>query len=76
MTLPDQIPATYDELARQLAGRAPIFWHEPLLLPGHTAWHTETLPIVMVATDIWDGLLEQFRWCCDEFGCAKCRGQS
>lgn len=59
MTLPDQIPASHDELVRQLAGRPPMFWHEPLLLPGHTAWHTETPPIVMVASDVWSNLIAQ-----------------
>ena len=57
--LPDQIPATHDELVRQLAGRAPMFWHEPPLLAGHSAWHSETLPIVMVASDVWCNLLAQ-----------------
>lgn len=63
----EQRVATMAELLAALAGRAPMFWHEPLLQPRAMLWHVEALPIIMVSSDLWTDLLAQL-------GCPHCRG--
>lgn len=40
--------------------RVAMFWHEPLLNFGQMMWHEDTLPIVLVASDVWRNIEAQF----------------